>query len=143
MGVLSDLFIAGADEIGLLNPDASPAGVFTTIDVSGIDILKLTSLLCILRSSNYDMNVIDQFFAVGEESEDGPWIHKFPDELRDLLSALDTETIARTAGDWSRTEEFQLEQWPQELVEEALTAMAGLAVQAKQTNKDIFLWNSL
>jgi hypothetical protein len=99
--------------------------------------VMLRRLQALLTGVPYDELPEGQLLAM--EGEDGPWIVRLPEELRDALADVQPSRLPAVAEQWVRTEEF----WEQATAAEVLpfldevTALAG---RARQAGERLYCW---
>lgn len=148
MGVLADIIVANRDEAAAINAAGGDhLRQWDCLESKGIDTIKLGTLSQILANrSPDDVDTVVKFMTgdlLDQSSDDGPWIYLVPDSLRDALAALDEDTEESVASKWARTEEFQLDRWLDEDVNEYLHDLVLRARKARETGKSLLLWMSL
>src|SRR5262245_54177269 len=140
MGVLSDLILATEAELASVPPDAVPINVLPGLDVKGIDLVKIGTLHALLAGRDFDPSLQGFPMVSGEESEDGPWVFRCPDDLITRLAAVSDTDVPRVATRWAATEEFRLDGWDPGEVAVAFRKMRDFARRAKDEGKPIHLW---
>lgn len=148
MGVLSDIIIAGSDEATSINASRGQHEEhWPTLMSKGIDTIKLGTLSQILAGRPVDdVNTVATFMLdaiVDQSSEDGPWVHRVPDDLTAAIAALDDATADRVARQWAATDEFRLDRWPEDAVREYLHDLVKHAQRACAEGKSLLLWMCL
>lgn len=143
MGVLTDLIIATEDELAAVDPDEIPINVLPGLDIKGTGIIELATLHAILGGTEFDPGLEDFPSVSGEESEDGPWIFRFPDSLVHRLASASAAELSRVAAEWARTEELELSGWPPEVLHQRLLEMAEFAKSTVLQGKPVHVWSCL
>jgi len=140
---LTDLIVATEAELGAIPQDEIPINLFPGVDVKGIGLIELATLHSLVGNAEFDP-VLDAFPTIaGQESEDGPWLNRLPDDFVLALAGLANDAVAKLAAEWSQTEEFQGRGWDPEDVEVRLGEIVELARRALQEAKPIHLWTCL
>ena len=144
MGLLADFIVASpADALqyrSLLEERSPiPPDRFERAEYKNITPLALGMLWAILRDEKWEVGrhcLENVYHTQGGNN----WLERFPDELVDLISALDEEEASRAADAWSRTGEI----WgsPDEL-KPLLADLKNLAIQARRSDRGLYLWGSL
>ena len=142
MGILNDIFVADQSDVLKLTQHNLPLNLFIGVDVSGIDPIKIAELYSIVAGLTFE-TALDEQTLVLEISEDGPWISKIPDDLRDALAMQTESDLSIVSHKWAKMEEFQLDRWSEKDVETSLISIAELARKSKDQAKQMFLWSSL
>jgi len=142
MGVLSDVIVASAAEAQRVLDVDSGARPWPWAPMKGIDHVKLGQLEAVFRGGAYDPGFVEacELLASADESV---WVFRIPDILTDQLARLGPSAMKAPASEWAKAEEFALDRWTPQQVEEALSELASLAVKARATGKDLLLWMSL
>jgi hypothetical protein len=86
---------------------------------------------------------VRKFDFLYENSDDGPWVYRVPEELVKLLATLDDTRQVNVAKSWAATDEFLLDRWPSSAVAEFLAEICDLARQAVDQDKGIVMWMCL
>lgn len=140
MGVLSELIIGDQKKAARIAKMRMPTRVFDGLDVKGIDTIKLAKLNAILSDKVYE-DFEHMHDPLG--STEGTWVFLIPGPMTSALAALKPENISLVALEWSKIEEFRLEQWPQAVIEQRLSQICQLANDAFSSKRDLLLWMSL
>jgi hypothetical protein len=142
MGVLSDLIVAppvDAERVGRASlPDAS----IPSVDVKGIDTVKLGVLHEILTGTSFD-ELLEQYDPAYEGSDEGPWVFVLPAELVASLAKLDSGDRRTVAAKWAQAEEFALDGWSLSDVATGLDVVCEQACAAVSAGKALLLRMSL
>lgn len=140
MGVLSDIIVAteeearsGAADIHVDSPDR--------LDLKGIDIVPLAALHCILSRRERDFSAIDEFPLVFQESDQGPWISRFPDIFSANLARLDPDGLEEAAQCWAAIGE--LDGLGVEGAKNVIRWLTSLVARAAEQGKHVYCWMSL
>ena len=143
MGVLTDLILGSAEELAAVDADDVPINVLPGLDIKGTGLIELATLYAIATRTEVEAG-LDSFPPVsGEESEDGPWVFRFPDELVEALAQASPAEVKRIAAEWSQTEEVMQSGWPAAEVAQRISEMIAFAVKAKASGKPVHVWTSL
>ena len=148
MGVLSDIIIANADEAEAINAAVGAHGKqWDSLPSTGIDAIKLWNLKQILAGQSLDdVQAAASYMTkdvLAQQSEDGPWIFKIPDELKAAVAALQPDAEKKVAAAWAITEEFVLDRWKPAVVEQYLHDLVLHARKAQAASKSLLLWMAL
>lgn len=143
MGVLTDLVCATSSELAALSDDDIPINIFPGLDLKGTGLVELGALLAIAIGAELDPG-LGQFPAVlGQDSEDGPWVIKFPDLLLSHLSSASALELKRIASIWVKTDELQAGNWQLSEAEARLAEMALFTRSAIERRTPVHIWMSL
>lgn len=141
---LSDLIIADRSEAVAINQaDGGPLQKWECLESKGIDPVKLGKLWAILSRSEFDPGFMGDDCLLHQDSDDGPWLMLVPSQLIAALAALDSERIESVAGEWAKTEEFQLPGWSEDVVIDYFRDLVVFVQKAQAQGKDLLLWMSL
>ncbi len=148
MGVLSDIIIADRKDAASFNAaGGAHLEQWDGLESKGIDTIKLGALSQILHNRPLDdINAVATFMmnaVVDQASDDGPWVYLVPEELQLALAALDERRQQAAAEKWATTEEFALDGWLQEDVEEYFEDLVACARKARDLGKSLLLWMAL
>jgi len=141
--MLNEIFIADEPEVMELTERDLPLNRFEGIYVRGIDPVKLAKLYSIVSGVSFETALDQQVLVRAISEDDGPWISKIPDGLRDTLAAQTDARLLAVSQAWANAEEFKLDRWSEENVNATLLSIAALARNSKSSNKQMFLWSSL
>jgi hypothetical protein len=144
MGLISDFVVASAEDavryalVGR-GEEPAPPGRFLRAGYKNFAPLALEMLWAILRHEKWDVghHHLEHVF----HTKDGAnYLGRFPDELVDLIAALDEAAMKQVADAWAV---------PQEVPGNAadlspvLRDLKRLATQAQQSRRGLYLWVSL
>jgi hypothetical protein len=81
--------------------------------------------------------IIKSFFGGNVDT----WLYRFPTSFVDLLCVMDNHTLKSVVPIWSKTAE--IEHFGTREVEEILSNLQRLALEAKHSNRHLFLWGAI
>ena len=142
MGILTDLVIATDTDLAQVPEDEVPAGVLPAVDIKGIGLIEFATLRDIALGLEFDPG-LHAFPFVGEETEEGPWVNRIPDDLVRHLAGLDDAALASVAARWAGTEELDRAGWNPEEAASRLRQIRAFAARALEAGKPIHLWTCL
>lgn len=143
MGNLTDLILGTEEELSAVDPDNIPINVLPGLDIKGTDIVELATLCATVTATDFD-SAFERFLPVsGQESEEGPWVFRFPEEFIRALNAASPADITRFASEWAETEEVRMSGWAADHVAERLGAIVAFASKAQSVGKPVHIWMSL
>src|SRR5205823_2482053 len=106
--------------------------------------IHLATLFVVVSGSSLEDSTVDKIVESLErfsQSDNGPWVFRVPDNVRDAYSeiaSMDEQRIAAVARQWAATPEW--EGWELDDVEAAARTIGDLADTAKWNNKSLWLW---
>jgi hypothetical protein len=154
VGVLSDLFVAERPDVPIELGGPTADGRYPATDVKGLDPVKLGALAQLVFNgafegdddgsygSTYDVFIGQISEPAHQESEDGPWVLRIPEELSAALRDLSDDELPTLAHRWHEAEEFPLDGLSAEDALDYLRELKRLA-RAAEAPKQLFLWMSL
>lgn len=141
MGLLSAFFIAKAEDAASYGSEHPyPAG--DCCQYKHLSPLQAAQILAVLRRIPYDVSLLDEFPLVHQESEDGPWTAKVPDDMTAALAELKESAISAQALAWSEATKEELA-WNASDFDPIVRDLVRLARTARASGKSLFLWNCL
>ena len=133
---------SGAESVAI--PSTHDSRDADRIDIKGFDIVPLSKLWALLSNQEWNVSRIDAFEEVFAGSDDGPWIHRIPEDFANLLAGLDDGSRNLAASAWARTDELvDLAKRNPPLILQVLTSIVALARRARSLNQALYLWMSL
>jgi hypothetical protein len=144
MALLSDFFVAAANELDQLDLAKGPATHFRCLRASRTDVVKIVRLQCLVDGTRFEdrLGGLDSLF-VRTAGDDGPWIIGVPEPLVSKLATCNEEEINSLGTRWAKTEEWVLDGGKPENIVPLLLEIVKLARQAEQENKKLYVWISL
>lgn len=140
MGLLTDFYVAPrAHANGIL--DGSKRKGAPGVEYKRVDTVKLDSLGRIL-AAELGREATKLRFEMLTAEEADHWVFVVPAELVDLLAAA-RASIAPAASAWAATAELKMDRFKLEDAKEVIASLAKLAMQAKNSKKDLLLYMSL
>ena len=141
MGLLSDFFIAKPDAVKTYGGDSQLLGE-DCCQYKHLSPLQAAQILAVLRGTEYDLSLLDEFPLAYEASEDGPWTVQLPDDMVSRLAELNDSDVAPQALAWARETEEELG-WGAAEFESIVRDLIRLARAARASGKSMYLWNCL
>ena len=136
MGVLSDFFLSADEE-----PPAYDCGPrFPAEDrreFKQITPLEAAGLLAVLRGGGDAVALMDEFPCLTDEDAE-EWTTGVPVDFVSALADLDDDRLDQVAQECAESLK-----WPPGSFDEVVTELRDLARRAQQTQKQMYLWNSL
>jgi hypothetical protein len=147
MGIITDFVVAETAEAKAVLAEAAPTKRWAGVEAKGIETIKLSTLKFILDGKSLDVNSVVAYHSgikeLASRGADGPWVFLVPPELTRQLASLSANDVARVAAAWHKTEEFQLDRWPQSDVQALLVELRQLAERAEKSHRPLLLFMSL
>lgn len=138
MGILTNIVAADKDEVAAIGESLQPLEEWSGIERRDIDTAKIATLHCLLTGDELEQAFYqyEPIYAGGE----GALVLRLADEVVDKLANLDEDALSRVAEELSATEEFELEQWDADEVEDMMMELAELAQLAQSQEQSLFVW---
>jgi hypothetical protein len=149
MSILTDFVVADISEAQRIGDSLSPSWQFEGLGEKGIDHVKLATLYALLTDQPYDTDFMSEDSLLYVASDDGPWVHRVPDDMVRRLANLAESEYSRIAEKWSQTEEFTHKHsgftpdLARERTEAFLRRIAPLARYSLAENKILMMWTCL
>jgi hypothetical protein len=143
MGVLTKLVIADVADAGRVQENDDLSTDFRSIDVRGIDPVKLYRLRSVLLATPYDNSWIKGFAALAGTPDDGHWTCSVPADLIEALTEVAPDQLGDIAQKWHDTEEFRLDRWSLADVKSTLQEIHTLCSESQSEGKSVLMWMSL
>jgi hypothetical protein len=141
MGLLSDFFIAEpVDATTYGGEDPYPAA--DCCQYKDLSPLQAAQILAVLRGVPYDVSLLNEFPLVHEETDEGPWTVKIPDDMVAALAQLKESDLGAQSLAWSEATKEELN-WDAAEFEPIVRDLIRLARAARGSGKSLFLWNCL
>lgn len=138
MGILTNIVAADEDEFAAIGESLRPADEWSGIERRGIDTAKIATLHCLLTGDEFGQ-ALSLYEPVYVSMEDA-LVLRLADEVTEKLATLDEEALQRVSEELSATEEFELEAWDAEEVQDFVMALAELAQIAESQGQTLFVW---
>lgn len=144
MGILADIFVTSPEhalkyEEFVREGNVLPPKLYERVEYTNFTDLEFGTLWAILKNEDWDVkHHMLEHIAFGEGNE--TWLFRFPDELVEILAAMDQSTLSRAAVAWRKTEELS---YGDEDLTPVIADLKRLAMLAKSTGKGMYLWGSL
>lgn len=134
---LTDLILATSDEAEEIATSDYPLGKWKGIDTKGIDVVPYSILYCLLFNQEWQSEVLDKFPLVSQETNEGPWVSIFPDEMTQTLANLGENESRKIASSWAEIEEMTMFDF--RIINRLIYEIRDLAKEAVSSNKDILI----
>lgn len=138
MGILTNIIAAEEDEFAAIGESLHPLEEWSGIERRDMDTAKIATLHCLLTGDE-----LEQAFYLYEPvyvGVEGALVLRLTDEVVDKLATLDEEALERVAEELSATEEYELEQWDADEVQDMVMELAELAQLAQSQGQTLFVW---
>ena len=144
VGVLSVIIAAETVDRAAIGLDPYPPDRWPSIEVSGIDPIKLSTLhylasgrtpgriktlLCVMR-----------FRYVGGDKKEGPWLLGIPKSVCKSFASMDPLHAHALAVKWGDTDELQAHDWSMEDAQNFIIELSSFARESMQHKSRLFLW---
>jgi hypothetical protein len=139
MNVTASVVAADLDEAADIVGSEKPADDWKGFEARGIDQAKFAMLHALLSGQYFDEAQRD-LGLLHVESEEGPWLLRFPAASVKRLSEMEESALDAVGEELAATEDFEEEDWPVEEVQKLVQQMAELAGTAMAQGKAVFLW---
>ena len=138
MGILTNIVAADKDEVAAIGESLQPLEEWSGIERRDIDTAKIATLHSLLTGDDLDqaLYLYEPIYAGME----GALVLRIADDVVEKLAALDEDALSRAAEELSATEEFELEQWDADEVEDMVMELAELAQLAQSQEQVLFVW---
>src|SRR3984957_11154191 len=143
MGVLTKLVIADAADAGRVQESDDLSTDFRSIDVRGIDPVKLCRLRSVLLATPYDNSWIKGFAALAGAPYDGHWTFSVPADLIEALTEVAPDQLGDIEQKWRDAEEFRIARWSLADVKSTLQEIHTLCSESLSEGKSVLMWMSL
>ena len=139
MSVTASVMAANLGEAADIVASGKPIDDWKGFEVRGVDQARFAMLHALLSGQYFDEAQRD-LGLLHAESEEGPWLLRFPAASVQRLAALDEAGLEAVGDELAATEDFEAEEWAVEDVQKLVLQMAELAATATAQGKAIFLW---
>jgi len=134
-----------AEAIG--NAEEESRDAWESLDVDGLEQVRLATLLCIVCDEDWDDDVLDEFESLHAVSPQGPWIFLIPSRMTRGLAYMKDARAETVAKEWASTEELQrdanLDSSIEVFAEDCLAELRRLATIAGEDELELLLKISL
>jgi hypothetical protein len=138
VGILTNIVAAEEDEFAAIGESLRPADEWSGIERRGIDTAKIATLHSLLTGDEFG-HALSLYEPVYVSMEDA-LVLRLADEVTEKLAAYDEDALVRVAEELAATEEFELEAWDAEEVQDFVMALAELAQIAESQGQTLFVW---
>ena len=138
MGILTNIVAADPEDVAAIGESLQPLEEWSGIQRRDIDTAKMATLHALLTGDDLDQALYqyEPIYAGGE----GALVLRVADDVVDKLANLDEDALSRVAEELSATEEFELEQWDADDIEDMVMELAELAQLAQSQDQSLFVW---
>lgn len=138
MGILTNIVAADPEDVAAIGESLQPLEEWSGIQRRDIDTAKMATLHALLTGDDLDqaLYLYEPIYAGGE----GALVLRVADDVVDKLANLDEAALSRVAEELSATEEFELERWDADDVEDMVMELAELAQLAQSQEHSLFVW---
>ncbi|MDD5241801.1 MAG: hypothetical protein PHG47_08800 [Sulfuricella sp.] len=136
---MTNIVIGEPDEIRDIGESLSPLEDWQGMEANDISLEKLAMLQSTLTGQTFD-EAFEEFRPLFTASDEGPWLIRFPHgSVRDLAE-LEEDALERIGEELAVTEEFEIDEWAAEAVQDFLAELSQLAGNAIDQEKTLFIW---
>ncbi len=138
MGILTNIVAAEEDEFASIGESLHPVDEWSGIERRGIDTAKIATLHCLLTGDELE-EALSRYEPIYASIED-VLVLRLADEVLEKLAEFDEDALERVAEELAATEEFELEQWDADEVQDMVMALGELAQLAESQGQVLFVW---
>jgi hypothetical protein len=138
VGILTNIVAAEEDEFAAIGESLRPVDEWSGIERRGIDTAKIATLHCLLTGD--ELGVALSLYEPIYVSMEDALVLRIADEVVEKLATLNEDALERVADELAATEEFELEAWDAEEVQDFVMALAELAQIAESQGQTLFVW---
>jgi len=147
MGIIADIFVAtpeaAADyEASQLRGRAAHIKKYQPAEYKGLTPIEFGTLWALISGEKWSLKkhmLTEVSYGNGQES----WLLSFPDPFVRLLANLNDKQVDQYAGEWAKTEAFQIAGLTRTDIRPIIVDLRRMAKSAMTTGKPMFLWGSL
>ncbi len=136
MSLLADFFLSS--DIDAVKYDTAPSEFQDRVQHKGLTPLELSTLWCIMRGIEWDVDSMDAFVCLLEVDGGERLIHRVPSEMVSDLTSQTPEQLTRITQEWAASEELDCKPFEIRPVVDDLVRLARLA---GETGRSLYLWN--
>lgn len=138
MGILTNIVAAEEDEFAAIGESLHPVEEWSGLERRDIDTAKIATLHCLLTGDELEQALYAyEPVYVGVE---GAMVLRMADEVVDKLASLDEDALEQVGVELAATEEFEMEQWDADEVQDMVLELAELAQLAQSQEQTLFVW---
>lgn len=138
MGILTNIVAAEEDEFAAIGDSLHPVEEWSGLERRDIDTAKIATLHCLLTGDELEQALyVYEPLYVGVE---GAMVLRLADEVVDKLASLDQDALDQVGAELAATEEFEMEQWDADEVQDMVLELAELAQLAQSQEQSLFVW---
>lgn len=138
MGILTNIVAAEEDEFAAIGDSLHPVEEWSGLERRDIDTAKIATLHCLLTGDELEQALyVYEPLYVGVE---GAMVLRLADEVVDKLASLDQDALDQVGAELAATEEFEMEQWDPDEVQDMVLELAELAQLAQSQEQSLFVW---
>jgi hypothetical protein len=139
MGILTSIIAAEDHEIEAIGESLHPIDEWSGIELRDIDTAKIATLHSLLTGDLFD-DAVAHYEPVYVSAAEGALVLRLADEVLERLAELDEESIELIAAELSATEEFESEEWEEDVIAAMLDELSELARLADSQGQALFVW---
>lgn len=138
MSLLAEIYISSDDEA--VAYDTTPERFAERAEYKSFTPLELSTLWAIIRGTEWDGDMLDEFQCLLEIDGGERLIHSLPPAMISDLTALTPDRVASVTSDWAATDEMDCD--PKD-IRPIVDDLVRLSRSASVSGRGVYLWNSL
>ncbi|HUW39305.1 MAG TPA: hypothetical protein VMV91_18440 [Rhodocyclaceae bacterium] len=139
MAILTNIVAAEDHEIEAIGESLHPVDEWSGIELRDVDTAKIATLHCLLTGDPFD-DALTRYEPLYVSTVEGALVLRLADEAMERLAGLDEEALEQVAAELAATEEFESEQWEDEVIAAMLAELGELARLAESQAQALFVW---
>jgi len=138
MGMLSEFFIAEPRDVAKYDDEDAAFPEADCCRYKHLGVLEVERLCAVLRAIPFE-SALSDFDVVHQESDEGPWTTKIPDDVTALLAQFQESDVAPLALAWSEATKEELG-WDASGFGPIVRDLIRLARAANHSGKSLYFW---
>ena len=139
MGIVTNIITAEDHEIEAIGESLHPVDEWSGIEMRDVDTAKIATLHSLLTGDLFD-DAVARYEPIYVSAVEGAVVLRIADEVMGRLAELDEESLDQVAAELAATEEFESEDWEEEVIAGLLFDLAELARLADSQGQAMFVW---
>jgi len=142
--MLIDLIAAHPDDAEAILGTPGHANIWPTLETPGIGPMQLASLSLVLSgrkpTPEAQSRVAADFVKLASGGDEGPWLHRMPDEVVAALAHLEEHQLDDAAQAWAGADDDVAHRWGGPGLASLLAELSALAASALAQGHGILVW---
>lgn len=138
MSLLAAIFVSSDEDAATY--DSTPERFGERGEYKDFTPLELSTLWSIMRGTEWDGDMMDEFACLLEIDGGERLVHSLPPAMVSELAALPPDRVASVTSAWASTEEMDCN--PED-IRPIVDDLIRLARIARESSRGVYLWNSL